>query len=108
VKPVEHGRERDRYSYGVVVRDSAPWETVKPINVAVKMKTELFSSALILPARYTYFNIFLGGRGIFYFFSYYIQHCFICRPSNFIVLTDARIEPRTVATCASAVRRSNH
>jgi hypothetical protein len=52
VKPVEHGRERDRYSYGVVVRDSAPWETVKPINVAVKMKTELFSSALILPARY--------------------------------------------------------
>jgi hypothetical protein len=51
VKPVEHGRERDRYSWGVVVRDSAPWETVKPINVAVKKKTELFSSTLILPAK---------------------------------------------------------
>ena len=51
VKPVEHGKERDRYSYGVVVRDNAPWQTVKPINVAVKKKTELFSSTLILPAR---------------------------------------------------------
>jgi hypothetical protein len=35
----------------VVVRDNAPWETVKPINVAVKKKTELFSSTLILPAK---------------------------------------------------------
>ncbi len=40
--------------------------------------------------------------------SYYIQHCFICRPSNFTVPTDAGIEPRTVATGALAVRRSNH
>jgi hypothetical protein len=44
---------------------------------------------------------FLGGILIF---SYYIQHCFICRPSD----TDAGIEPRTVATGALAVRRSNH
>jgi hypothetical protein len=42
------------------------------------------------------------------FFSYYIQHCFICRPSDSIVPTDAGIEPRTVATGALAVRRSNH
>ncbi len=34
------------------------------------------------------------------FFSYYIQHCFICRPSDSIVPTDAGIEPRTVATGA--------
>ncbi len=34
----------------------------------------------------------------FLFFSYYIQHCFICRPSDFIVPTDAGNEPRTVAT----------
>ena len=107
MKPVEHGRERDRYSYGVVVRDSAPWETVKPINVAVKMKTELFSSALILPARYTYFNIFFWG-GDFLFFSYYIQHCFICCPSDFTVPTDAGNEPRTVAIGALAIRLSNH
>ncbi len=39
----------------------------------------------------------------FVFFSYYIQHGFICRPSD----TDAGIEPRTVATGALAVRRSN-
>jgi hypothetical protein len=42
-------------------------------------------------------NIFLGD-----FFSYYIQHCFIYRPSDSTVPTDAGIEPRTVATGALA------
>ncbi len=37
-----------------------------------------------------------------------IKHCFICRPSDFIVSEDAGIEPRTAATTALAVRRSNH
>ncbi len=37
------------------------------------------------------------------FFSYYIQHCFVCRPSDSPVPTDAGIEPRTVATGALAV-----
>ena len=62
VKPVEHGGrgERDRYNWGVVVRDSAPWETVKPINVAVKKKTELFSSTLILPTRYVQYDTSSG------------------------------------------------
>jgi hypothetical protein len=45
--------------------------------------------------------------GIFSFFSYNSQHCFICRPSDSTVLTGAGIEPRTVATGALAVRRSN-
>ncbi len=45
---------------------------------------------------------------IFSFCSYIIQHCFICRPSDSTVPTDAGIEPRTVATGALAVRRSNH
>jgi hypothetical protein len=52
---------------------------------------------------FLFFKYFLGG-----FFSYYIQHCFICRPSVSTVLTDAGIEPRTVAIGALAVRRSNH
>jgi hypothetical protein len=51
-------------------------------------------------------NTFLGD--FFSFCSYNIQHCFICRPSDSTVPTDAGIEPRTVATCALAVRRSNH
>ncbi len=58
--------------------------------------------------RYIFFfflNIFWG---IFSFCSYNIQHCFICRPSDSTVPTDAGIEPRTVATCALSVRRSNH
>ncbi len=42
------------------------------------------------------------------FFMCDIQYCFICRPSDSIVSEDARIEPRTVATTALAVRRSNH
>jgi hypothetical protein len=46
---------------------------------------------------------FLGG---FLFFSFYIQHCFICHPTDSTVPTEAGIEPRTVAT--GAVRRSNH
>jgi hypothetical protein len=33
---------------------------------------------------------------------YFIQHCFICRPSDFTVSEDARIEPGTVATFAMA------
>jgi hypothetical protein len=39
---------------------------------------------------------------------YCIQHCFTCRPSDSTVSKDAGIEPRTVATSALAVRRSNH
>jgi hypothetical protein len=50
------------------------------------------------------FLYFLGG----FFFSFYIQHCFICHPSESTVPTDAGIEPRTVAIGALAVRRSNH
>jgi hypothetical protein len=48
-------------------------------------------------------------RGIFGdFFYYFIQHCFICRPSESTVSQDAGIEPRTVATTALAVRRLEH
>ena len=51
------------------------------------------------------------NRGIFLFFillsMYFIQHCFICRPSDSTVSEDAGIEPRTVATSALAVRRFN-
>jgi hypothetical protein len=43
------------------------------------------------------------------FFSMYcIQHCFICSPSDSTVSEAAGIEPRTVATLALAVGRSNH
>jgi hypothetical protein len=42
-------------------------------------------------------------QGTFYgFFSlYFIQHCFICRPSDSTVSEDAGIKPRTYATSAS-------
>jgi hypothetical protein len=37
---------------------------------------------------------------------YFIQHCFICRPSDSNVSEDAGIEPGTVATSELAVRHS--
>ncbi len=39
---------------------------------------------------------------------YDIQHCFICRPLDSTLSEDVEIDPRTVATTALAVRRSNH
>jgi hypothetical protein len=46
--------------------------------------------------------------GEVHFLQYFIQHGFICRPSDSTALEDAGIEPRTVATSALAVRQSNH
>ncbi len=54
------------------------------------------------------FFFFFGGGGFFIIFAYCIQHCFICRPTDSTVPTDAGIEPRTVVTGALPVRRSNH
>ncbi len=53
---------------------------------------------------YFLFFIFLGD-----FFSFSLQYSALLHlpPLRFIVPTDAGIEPRTVATCALAVRRSN-
>ncbi len=52
-----------------------------------------------------FFKKFTGG---FFLCMYFIQHCFICRPSDSTVSEDALIEPRTVATSALAIRRSSH
>ncbi len=46
----------------------------------------------------------LNRGDFFYFVQYFIQHCFICRPSDSTVSEDAGIDPRT---SAPAVRRSN-
>ncbi len=35
---------------------------------------------------------------------HFIQHCFICRPSDSAVSEDSEIEPRTVATLASTYK----
>ncbi len=50
----------------------------------------------------------LTGGFLGFFSLYCIQNCFICRPSDSTVSEDAGTEPRTVATSALAVRRSNH
>ena len=46
VKQTLHGltdSKADRYLFAVITRTNDLWETVKPINVAVKIKTELFA-----------------------------------------------------------------
>ncbi len=48
------------------------------------------------------------GEFLNFFRMYFIQHCFICQPSDSTVSEDAGIKPRTVATSSLAVRRSNH
>jgi hypothetical protein len=45
-------------------------------------------------------SVYCLNMGIF------IQHCFICRHSDFTVSEDAEIEPRSVVTSALAVRHS--
>jgi hypothetical protein len=46
------------------------------------------------------------GNASYVLFMYFIQHCFIFRPSDSTVSKDAGFEPRTVAILALAVRRS--
>ncbi len=59
----------------------------------------------------TEYFVYLTG-GFFYFFIFlllfFIQYCFICRPSDSTASGDAGIEPRTVDTSALAVRSSSH
>ena len=43
VKPTIHGLTDSKHSFALVTRTNAVWETVKPINVEVKKKTELFA-----------------------------------------------------------------
>jgi hypothetical protein len=45
---------------------------------------------------------------LLFYVLYCIQHCFICRPSDATVSSDAEMEPRTVSTTALTVRRSKH
>ncbi len=72
----------------------------------------IFHSQQMLTFLCYHFPLYIFNKkyffGRFFFLSYCIQHCFICRPSDSTVPTDAGIEPRTVATGALAVRRSNH
>ncbi len=54
------------------------------------------------------FMLFVTGGFIWIFSMYCIQHGLICRHSHSTILKGAGIEPRTVATSALAVRRSDH
>ncbi len=61
------------------------------------------------PTKY-YFFLIAGSLFLFFegdsfgFLKHFFQHCFISRPSDSTVSLDARIELRTVATLALAVR----
>jgi hypothetical protein len=46
----------------------------------------------------------IKGEDFYLFFKYFIQHCFIRRPSNYTVSEDAGILLRIVATLGLVVR----
>ncbi len=73
-------------------RSSPRWQTTNM----------LASPCKYIPPLYWFVKVF------YLFFHYCIQHCFICRPSKSTVSIDVGIEPRTVATSALTVRRSNY
>jgi hypothetical protein len=50
----------------------------------------------------------VGKKSFLSFLMYFIQHCFICRPSDSTVSEDAGNEPRTDASLALVVRLSNY
>ncbi len=94
-----------------------PWKTEEeagPQLIICKRKNKAFSVVFAFFKMYNKdsqsFHVFFCPffRGIFFMISkYFIQHCFICRPSDFTLPEDAGSEPRTVSTLALAVRRSN-
>ncbi len=66
-----------------------------------------FSASIKAISECMFFSKIEQIQGIFHI-RYFIQHCFICRPSDSTASEEAGIEPRTVATLALAARRSNH
>ncbi len=57
--------------------------------------------------RKNFFTVFLQGDFLDFYSVFYIQRCFIYRPSDSTVSENAGIEPRSVAISALAVRGSN-
>jgi hypothetical protein len=70
---------------------------INHLQIAERLRCEIKTSCgeILFPLSYTF---------SFIFFQYFIQHCFICHPSDCAVSEDAGIEPRTLAM---VVRRSN-
>ncbi len=62
-------------------------QLIKQLFIASLLGVSLIIPGLWLPDSSIIF-IFI------FIFSYYIQHCFVCRPSDSTVPTDAGIEPR--------------
>jgi hypothetical protein len=71
------------------------------------MKNKLIYENKIKLTYYYFIFIFFKG-GFFLFCSLQYSALLHLPPSDSTVPTDAGIEPRTVATVALAVRRSNH
>ncbi len=76
--------------------------SILPADLYFRMML-LSENNLSILAISSFLNIFWGIFSLFILYN--IQHC---RPSDSTVPTDAGIEPKTVATGALAVRRSNH
>ncbi len=65
--------------------------TLSPTKIPFKFCRTLYNAPIAFISQRLFIFLFFGW--IFCIFSYYIQHCFICRPSDSTVPTDAGIEP---------------
>ncbi len=74
-------------------------------NYSISAEADFFTPQTI-SVRTIFKNLIKWG---FWIFLYFIQHCFICRPSDSTVSNAGKWDRiRTVATLALAVSRSNH
>ncbi len=65
-----------------------PVANLPPVSLVLLIPVANLPPVSTIPAA----NFFFFGGGIFSLFPYNIQHCFICRPSDSTVPTDAGIE----------------
>ncbi len=87
----------------VIYSSSSRWEWWSILGYLFYVRSIRVSCVIFVI--HLFLKYFLGD---FLLFSYNIQHCIICRHSDSTVPMDAGIEPRTVATGALTVRRSDH
>ncbi len=81
---------------------TADWSSLHNIRYDKLFKDRTFNLSMHMHALLNFTGGFFG------FFTFLIQQCFICRPSDSTVSEDAGIELRTGTTLALAVGRSNH
>jgi hypothetical protein len=111
-KQKRHGQKKnivDRNTTFTILLNPLVFHCLRHISTFYKLKAKLMSLTKLywFPAR-DYLAMKKRKGRLFFFFWFFIQHCFICRPSACTMSEEDGIESRPIATLALAARRSNH